>query len=54
MPAIKRKNKKGCYYQWGNEGTPFYYDCDNKKQENEALDKARTQGVAITLTKIKK
>lgn len=47
MPVQLRKDKKGCFAQWGNGGTKYYYSCGNNEEMKKAKEKAERQGQAI-------
>ncbi len=51
MPTHKGKDKKGTYYQWGNQ-KKYYYT--SKKSEQIAKSKADKQGEAIHISENKK
>lgn len=47
MPVHRSKDKKGCFYQWGNHGKKYYYIINNKRSMNIAKNKATRQGIAV-------
>lgn len=46
MPTQFRKDKDGCYAQWGDHGKKYRYTCGNKKSKHQAKAKADRQGRA--------
>jgi hypothetical protein len=46
MPVHRGKDATGCYYQWGDHGKKYYYECNNKESREEAKQKAALQGRA--------
>lgn len=47
MPVKLKKDKDGCYAQWGS-ATKYYYTCGNDNSLLEAKKKAIAQGIAIS------
>lgn len=35
-----------CYYQWGESGKKYYYECGNTRARKQAKAKAEAQGAA--------
>lgn len=46
MPAHSGSENGKCFYQWGNSGAKYYYECGNKEALQRAKDKANKQGQA--------
>lgn len=46
MPINYRKDKQGCYVQWGNHGKKYHYECGNKDARERARRKALKQAMA--------
>lgn len=42
-----KKDKKGCYCQWGTTGKKYYYKCGDRAGRIRAKRKADRQGMAI-------
>jgi len=49
MPIHNGIDKKGHYYQWGNQ-KKYYYTIKNRKSREEAYKKAKKQGIAIRIS----
>jgi hypothetical protein len=47
MPIHRGYDKKGCYYQWGNQ-TKYYYKCGDKDDRKKAKMKSIKQMIAIS------
>jgi hypothetical protein len=47
MPINRRIDSEGCYYQYGNTGAKYHYECGNEAARQRAYDKARAQEIVI-------
>ena len=52
MPIHRGYDKKGCYYQWGNQ-KKYYYKCGDKDERKRAKMKSIKQMVAISYKSLK-
>lgn len=46
MPVRRRKDSRGPYYQWGDNGKKYRYRSGNKSSRVKAKEKAQRQGRA--------
>ena len=54
MPVMNcRKNDKPGY-KWGDEGTCYTYNPDSELSKEAAKDKAKKQGAAIEISKVRR
>jgi hypothetical protein len=53
MPIRSKKDKKGCYYQYGKTGAKYYYIKDNERSKTIAKNKALKQEQAIKISEEK-
>ncbi len=53
MPVMIGKDSEGCYARWGKEGKKYYYECGNTQAREKASNKAKEQGKAIKVNKLK-
>lgn len=42
----QKNGEKRCYYQWGENGKKYYYECGNPRSRKAARAKAAKQGAA--------
>ena len=47
MPVQIKRDSRGCFARWGEQGHKYYYECGNALSRSQAKEKARLQGVAI-------
>ena len=47
MPVRLKKDKEGCYAQYGKQ-KKYYYSCGNENERDKAKQKAIAQGIAIS------
>lgn len=41
-----KNGERKCYYQWGDSGKKYYYECGNKVSRERAKSLAEKQGAA--------
>lgn len=46
MPVRRRKDSRGPFYQWGDNGKKYRYRSGNKSSREKAKEKAQRQGRA--------
>ena len=51
MPVHRGIDSQGPYYQYGNHGKKYYYIPGNTYSREEAMKKAKIQGMAIHASK---
>lgn len=53
MPARRGIDSLGSFYQWGMNGTKYYYKTGDIRGRKTALESSRRQGVAIHAQRMK-
>lgn len=51
MPVNDKKDEKGNYYQFGRDGSKYYYKPDSQRSKTMAFNKSKKQGEAISISK---
>lgn len=52
MPVVIKKDKEGSYAQWGSKAK-YYFDPEDEKSKQRAIEKAIAQGAAVYIDKNK-
>lgn len=47
MPVQIKRDSRGCFARWGENGAKYYYECGNAIGQRTAKKKAKAQGIAI-------
>ena len=47
MPVFQRRDSRGTFFQWGDDGKKYYFDPNSLASAARARRKARKQGQAV-------
>ena len=54
MPIFKGHDNFGYYYKYGKSGKKYYYTTYDRDTRDKAYNKAKRQGIAIRMSKMRK